>query len=116
MVISYYLFLPPYFCVVLFVDSFPFSGLNFCSAVFVTSVLISGLFRRHMEKKEQRERGFAGVGVDVDGVGMGRRQEVGVVEEEGMDEKYRGHDGGEVKDEFEKDVKVLERSVRSMEL
>ena len=69
-----------------------------------------------MEKKEQRERGFAGVGVDVDGMGMERRQEVGVVEEEGMEEKYMGRDGGETKDEFEKDVKVLERSVRSMEL
>ena len=69
-----------------------------------------------MEKKEQRERGFAGVGVDVDGVGMERRQEVGVIEDVGLDEKYMGHDGGEVKDEFEKDVKVLERSVRSMEL
>ena len=75
-----------------------------------------GLFRRHMEKKEQKERRFPGVGVDFDGVGIGRRQEVGVVEDEGLDEKYMGRDGGEVKDEFEKDVKVLERSVKSMEL
>ena len=69
-----------------------------------------------MEKKEQRERGFRGVGGDFDGVGMGRRQEVGVVEDEGLDEKYVGYDGAEVKDEFEKDVKVLERNVKSMEL
>ena len=70
-----------------------------------------------MEKKEQKERGFPGVGVDVGGVGMGKRQEIGVVENEGMDEKYFGRDGAEVtQDEFEKDVKVLERSVKSMEL
>ena len=70
-----------------------------------------------MEKREQKERGFSGVGGDFDGVGRGRSQEVGVVEEEeGMDEKYLGRDGEEVKDGFEKDVKVLERSVRSMEL
>ncbi len=69
-----------------------------------------------MEKKEQKMQGFPGVGADFEGVGMGRRQEVGVVEDEGLDEKYMGRDGGEVKDEFEKDVKVLEKSVRSMEL
>ena len=70
-----------------------------------------------MEKKEQKERGFPAVGGQVDGMGLGRRQEVGVVENEGMDEKYYGRDGGEVtQDEFEKDVKVLERSVRSLEL
>ena len=81
------------------------------------SILIPGLFRRHMEKKEQKERGFPAVGGQVDGVNMGRRQEVGVVGEVGADEKYFGHDGAEVtQDEFEKDVKVLERSVKSMEL
>ena len=69
-----------------------------------------------MEKKAQRRQGFPGVGADFDGGGMGRRQEVGVVEDEGLDEKYRGRDGGEVKDGFEKDVKVLEKSVRSIEL
>ena len=80
-------------------------------------MLIPGLYRRHMEKKEQKERGFAGVGGDFDGMGMGRKQEVGVVEEEeGLDERYLGRGGEEVKDGFEKDVKVLERSVRSMEL
>ena len=70
-----------------------------------------------MEKKEQKERGLDGVGGDFEGLGMGmgRKQEVGVVEE-GADEKYMVRDGGEGKDEFEKDVKVLERSVGSMEL
>ncbi len=115
MVISYHLFLAPYLCVLLFVD-----GLRFfvfvSSAVFVTNLLIYGLPRRHMEKKAQKEQGFPSVGVDFDGVGIGRRQEVGVVEDEGLDEKYMGHDGVQVKNEFEKDVKVLEKSVRSMEL
>ena len=70
-----------------------------------------------MEKKEQKERALSGAGIDIDAVGIGGRQEVGVVEDRGMDEKYFGHDGGEVtQNEFEKDVKVLERSVRSMEL
>ena len=69
-----------------------------------------------MEKKEQKERGFAGVGGDFDGVRIGGRQEVGVVVEEGLDEKFLGREGEVVKDGFEKDVKVLERSVRSMEL
>ena len=70
-----------------------------------------------MEKKEQKEREFPSIGVHIDGVGMRRRQEVGVVENEGMDEKYFGRDGGEVtQDAFEKDVKVLERSVKNMEL
>ncbi|KAK0512889.1 hypothetical protein JMJ35_004906 [Cladonia borealis] len=78
--------------------------------------LVGYLIQRHMGKKEQKERGLSGVGVGFDGVGMGRTQEVGVVEDEGLDEKYMVRDGGEVKDEFEKDVKVLERSVRSLEL
>ena len=69
-----------------------------------------------MEKKEQKERGLSGVGVGFDGVGLGKTQEVGVVEDEGLDEKYVVRDGGEVKNDFEKDVKVLERSVRGMEL
>lgn len=70
-----------------------------------------------MERKEQRERGFPGVGVNVDGVGMVGRQEVGVVERQGIDEKYFGPDGREVaEDEFEKDVKVFEINVRSIEL
>lgn len=70
-----------------------------------------------MEKREQKERGFPAVDGQVDGVGMGRRQEVGVVEDVGMDEKLHGRDGAEVtQDEFEKDVKILERSVKSMEL
>ena len=89
---------------------------SFLFAAFVRRVLILGLYRRHMEKKGQRERGFAGVDVGFESVGMGERQEVGVVEDEGLDEKYLGRDGGEVKDEFEKEVKVLERSVRSMQL
>lgn len=70
-----------------------------------------------MEKKEQKAQGLLGTGVDVAGLGMDRRQEVGVVDDGGLDEKYFGHDGGEVtQDEFKKDVKVVERSVRSMEL
>ena len=70
-----------------------------------------------MEKKEQKERGFPALGGQVDSVGMGRRQEVGVIEEVGAEEKYFGRDGAEVtQDEFEKDVKVLERSVKSLEL
>ena len=69
-----------------------------------------------MAKKEQKQRGLSGAVGDYDGVGMGRTQEVGVVEDEGLDEKYMGREGGEVKDGFEKDVKVLERSVRSLEL
>ena len=70
-----------------------------------------------MERKEQKERAFPALGGQVDGMGLGRRQEVGVVEDVGVDEKYFDHDGGEVtQDEFEKDVKVLERSVKSIEL
>ena len=69
-----------------------------------------------MEKKQQKERGFLSAGIDVDNVGMGGRQEVGFVEDEHLDEQYMGRAGGEAKDEFEKDVKVLERSVKSMEL
>ena len=70
-----------------------------------------------MEKKVQKERGLTGAGVGIDGTEMSRRQDVGVVEDAGVDEKYFGHDGGEVtQNEFEKDVKVLERSVKSMEL
>ena len=69
-----------------------------------------------MEKKEQKERVISGVGGDFDGVGMGRTQEVGVVEDEGLEEKHLGRDGGERKEDFEKDVKVLERSVKSLEL
>ena len=66
-----------------------------------------------MEKKEQKERVFPAVGSQV----HGRRQEVGVFEDGGLDERYFGFDGEEVtQDEFEKDVKVLERSVRGMEL
>ena len=74
------------------------------------------LSRRHIAKKEQKQRGLSGANVDFDGVSMGRTQEVGVVEDEGLDEKYLVRNGGELKDGFEKDVKVLERSVRSLEL
>ena len=110
------------YCLSAFVSCYLFEASLFCFQLFLCCfrtecVLILGLLRRHMEKKEQKERGFAGVGGDVGGVGMGRRQEIGVVEDEGMDEKCFGRDGEEVaQDQFEKDVKVVERSVRSMEL
>ena len=69
-----------------------------------------------MEKKQQKERGVLGAGIDVDNMGIGGRQEIGFVEDEHLDEKYMCRAGSEAADEFEKDVKVLERSVKSMEL
>ena len=103
--------------VLLFIQGLPSLFPSALSAAMMKSILIACLFRRHMEKKEQKERGFPAVGGHVDGMEMGRRQEVGVVEEGGLDEKYSGFDGGEMaQDGFERDVKVLERSVRGMEL
>ena len=112
---KYFLFLPQYLYVPLPTNDLPLS-ISIPSPAFMKNMLMPRLSRRHMAKKEQKQRELSGVNVDFDGVGMGRTQEVGVVEDEGLDEKYLGREGGEVKDGFEKDVKVLERSVRSLEL